>query len=168
MSMFKELLAIKRFREGQAELRVARERTSHQQAELARVAAQQTLERFRLEAVERELGMYADLCSRVVKLRDIEDVMQGVATLRDTEHQREKDVERADEQVDHALKALATARESHRLATRMTEKFVELAQIHLDQHLREQEYKEDQEMEEAASVRRDREDWEEHAEVDLE
>ena len=79
-----------------------------------------------------------------------------------------QDVERADEQVQHALTALATARESHRLATRMTEKFVELAQIHLDQHLREQEYKEDQEMEEAASVRRDREDWEEHAEVDLE
>ena len=86
MSMFKELLAIKRFREGQAELRVARERTSHQQAELARVAAQETLERFRVEAVERERGMYDDLCSRVVKLRDIEDVMQGVATLRATEH----------------------------------------------------------------------------------
>jgi type III secretion protein O len=168
MSMFKELLSIKRFREGQAELRVARERTTHQQAELARVAAQETLERFRVEAVERERGMYDDLCSRVVKLRDIEDVMQGVATLRATEQERVQDVERADQHVDTTLKALANARESHRLATRMTEKFVELAQIHLDQHLREQEYKEDQEMEEAASVRRDREDWEEHAEVDLE
>jgi type III secretion protein O len=168
MSMFTELLAIKRFREGQAELRVARERTSHQQAELARVAAQETLERFKLEAIERERQMYADLCSRVVKLRDIEDVMQGVSSLRQTEQQRQTDVERADEVVENALKALATARESHRLATRMTEKFVELAQIHLDQHLREQEYKEDQEMEEAASVRRDREDWEDHVEVDLE
>jgi type III secretion protein O len=166
--MFKELLSIKRFREGQAELRVARERTTHQQAELARVAAQETLERYRIEARERELGMYADLCRRVVKLRDIEDVMQGVATLRATEHEREQDVVRADEHVQATLKALANARESHRLATRMTEKFVELAQVHLDQHLREQEYKEDQEMEEAASVRRDREDWEEHAEVDLE
>ncbi len=164
MSMFDELLAIKRFREGQAEVRVARERTAHQEAEAARETAKQVLARFRIEAQERELAMYSDLCSRVVRPREIEDVMQGVAGLRDAERQRETDVERASEREQAALQQLKLARDDHKIATRMTEKFVELARIHLDEHLRELEYKEDMEMEEAASVRRDREDWETYAE----
>ena len=48
----------------------------------------------------------------------------------------------------------------------MTEKFVELAQVHLAEHLRELERNEDSDMEEAASVARDRDDWTQHEEYE--
>ena len=43
--------------------------------------------------------MYSDLCSRVVRVREIEDVLQGVAGLREGERQREQAVEQAAERL---------------------------------------------------------------------
>lgn len=48
----------------------------------------------------------------------------------------------------------------------MTQKFVELAEIHFSAELHEAERKEDLEMEEAATVLRDRNDWEQHEEFE--
>ena len=64
------------------------------------------------------------------------------------------------------LEALAERREAHRNATRMVEKFVQLASLHAADELRELERKEDLEMEEAASVARDRDDWQQHDEYE--
>lgn len=166
MSVFTELLAIKRFREGQAELAVSRQRQQHAEAERQREEAREQLEHFRQWAAQHELEMYGDLCSRLVRVREIEDVMQGVAELRAGEREREAQAEQAVQQVAREAEALAERREAHRLATRMVEKFVDLASIHMAEHLREQERKEDLEMEEAASVARDREDWSQHEEYE--
>jgi len=166
MSMFDELLAIKRFREGQAEIAVAHQRQVLVAAEQELEAANQRLVDYRAWSERRERDMYDDLCSRIVRVREIEDVMQGVADLRGGERQHEAQVQSADDQVRTEEQALTERRETHRLASRMTEKFIELARLHLEAYLLEQERKEDLEMEEAASVRRDREDWEEHEEYE--
>lgn len=110
--------------------------------------------------------MYSDLCSRVVRVREIEDVLQGVAGLREGERQREQAVEQAAERLREENQALADRRAQHQQAVRLTGKFVELASIHLAEHLKALEHKEDMEMEEAASLSRDREDWEQHEEFE--
>jgi type III secretion protein O len=166
MSIFKDLLAIKRFREGQAEMAVSRQRNAHAEAERRHETAQEQLSGFQDWAQRHESEMYHDLCSRVVLVRDIEDVMQGVADLRAGERERENHVENAAEQVRSEAQALVLRREEHRTATRMTEKFVELASVHMADQMRELERKEDLEMEEAATVTRDRNDWEQHEEYE--
>ncbi|KRC70296.1 Type III secretion protein YscO [compost metagenome] len=166
MSVFDELLAIKRFREGQAEIAVSRQRLRHAEADAAKRDTDAALVAYRDEAERREQAMYSDLCSRVVRVREIENVLQGVAGLREGERQREQAVEAAAQQLDQENKALAASRQQHQHAVRLTGKFVELARIHLDEHLKALEQKEDLEMEEAASVSRDREDWEQHEEYE--
>ncbi|WP_144630588.1 type III secretion system stalk subunit SctO [Bordetella genomosp. 13] len=166
MSVFDELLAIKRFREGQAELAVARQRQLHAQAETAQEKAEDDLRQYLGWARQRERDMYQDLCSRTVRVREIEDVLAGVADLRQGEQRQHEHVAEARKHVAREAEALAARRVDHRDASRMTEKFVELAQMHLDAHLKELERKEDLEMEEAASVARDREDWESHEEYE--
>ena len=85
MNVFDELLAIKRFREGQAEIAVSRQRLRQAEADAARQASEQALTDFREAAERREREMYRDLCSRVVRVREIENVLQGVAGLREGE-----------------------------------------------------------------------------------
>ncbi|MFC4297787.1 type III secretion protein [Castellaniella hirudinis] len=166
MNVFRELMAIKRFREGQAELAVTRQRQVLIEAEQQRVQALERLEEYRTWSQTRERDMYQDLCSRLVYVRDIEDVMQGVADLRQGEHACEARVEQAADQARLETEALAERREAHRNATRMVEKFVQLASLHAADALRDLERKEDLEMEEAASVMRDRDDWQQHDEYE--
>lgn len=166
MSVFDELLAIKRFREGQAEIAVSRQRLRHAEADAARLASEQALADFRDESERRERAMYRDLCSRVVREREIEDVLQGVAGLREGERQREQALEQAAQRLGDEARALAERRDQHQQAVRLTGKFVELASLHLAEHLKALEHKEDMEMEEAASLSRDREDWEQHEEYE--
>lgn len=166
MSVFDELLAIKRFREGQAEIAVSRQRLRHAEADAARRGSEAALAAWRDEAEQREQAMYSDLCSRVVRVREIENVLQGVAGLREEERQREQALEAAAQRLEQEGQALAASRQQHQQAVRLTGKFVELARIHLDEHLKALEQKEDLEMEEAASVTRDREDWEQHEEFE--
>jgi len=166
MNVFRELMAIKRFREGQAELAVTRQRQALAEAERQRLEALERLDEYRVWSERREQDMYQDLCSRLVRVRDIEDVMQGVAELRQGEHDCETRVERAADQERQETEALVERREAHRNATRMVEKFVQLASLHAADELRELERKEDLEMEEAASVARDRDDWQQHDEYE--
>jgi len=162
MNVFHELLAIKRFREGQAEIAVARQRGALAEAEQHRVQAAEQLDGYRQWSLQRERDMYRDLCSRLVRVRDIEDVMQGVSDLRQGERDREARVEAAAEQERAEAQRLAERREAHREASRMVSKFIELASLHAADQLRELERKEDLEMEEAASVARDHDEWQQH------
>ncbi|SSW70774.1 type III secretion protein [Achromobacter agilis] len=166
MSVFDELLAIKRFREGQAEIAVSRQRLRQAEADAARRDSEAALASYRDEAVRREQALYSDLCSRVVRVRDIETVLQDVAGLREGERLHEQAVETAEHRLEAENQALAASRQQHQQAVRLTGKFVELARIHLDEHMKALEQKEDLEMEEAASVSRDREDWEQHEEFE--
>lgn len=167
MSVFDELLAIKRFREGQAELAVARQRKVHAEAEHQREVASEQLTEYRTWAQQQEEGFYRDLCSRIVRVREIEGVLQGVAELRQGERDHQTRVESASQEVIDQANALAERRLSHREARRVTDKFVELAHVYLVEHLRELERKEDSEMEEASLVMRDRDDWTQNEEYEL-
>lgn len=166
MSVFDELLAIKRFRENQAELAVARQRRRMVEADEAREQARIALETYQRQAQEHEQAMYSDLCQRLVRVREIEQVLESVALLRAGERDHEKTLQQAVEKLEQEVRELTSRRDQHQQAVRMTGKFVELARVYLDAFLKALEQKEDLEMEEAASVARDREDWEQHEEYE--
>lgn len=166
MNVFDELLSIKRFREDQAELAFRQQRQACHEAEQEAETARQQLKSFQQWAERHELELYNDLCSRAVRIREIEQVLEDVAFMRSNEEAHRQAVEEARQRHEHELEALASCRELHRDACRQTEKFIELARLHLHEQLQELEKKEDLEMEEAAMLARDRDEWEEHEEYE--
>ena len=143
MSIFRDLLTIKSLRESKAERIVRRQREVLAQASTLRAQANDRLERFVVFARNEEETLYLDLCSRVVRLRDIENVQNTVAHLRQQEQQHQETLRKAEVQ-----------------------RVLESEQLTADKNLRECERKEDAEMEEVAETRRDREDWDESADAE--
>jgi type III secretion protein O len=162
MNVFRDLLRIKKFREDRAELQVLHQRGLAQEAREAREDAEALLTKLLFDGVRIEDQAYQELCQRIVRLRQIEDAQQLVASLRQREALQHDVVRGALDSERLAEQALAEAREGLREATRQKNKFVELsANFELSQ-LRESERKEELELEEVASLRRDREDWDAH------
>lgn len=163
---FKEILTIKDFRETRAELAVLKQRQVFQAASKQRDDEAQVLSEFREYALVHERDLYGELCRRIVRLRDIEDVQQEVVSLRSGERTREKKLEDAERALVAEQNKLESTREEHKQATRMKQKFVELVQVYSDEELKEFERKEDAEMEEVAELRRDRADWDDYQDQD--
>ena len=162
MSVFRDLLRIKTFRENQAESRVRQARAVALDAQQAREAAEALLARLLREGHETEHRLYRELCERIVRLREIEDVQHAVVGLRQREAAQHDAVQSALGDEQRTEQALAAAREVHRQANRQKTKFIDLSRDYDLGRAREAERKEDLEMEEAASVRREREDWDAH------
>lgn len=162
MSVFKELLSIKSFREGQAEAAVHVERVALQEAREKREAAEALLTRLIREGLNEEMRLYQDLCERIVKLRDIENVQQDVAALRMREDQQRDHVQAAIADQEQQNSRLENARAAHKEASKQKSKFVDLSSVYAQEIAREAERKEDLELEEATSARRDREEWDEY------
>jgi type III secretion protein O len=159
MTLFADLLDIKKFRERQAEVALVRQRLRRAAADKARQEADIALAAYQRQARAREAGLYSDLCSRVVKRRDIEDVQQQVATLKTNEQGYQEALQGAVDNLDRESQVLQECGVAHQHAVRMTAKFVNLEDAYLDGVLREREYKEDREMEEASAALNRRIGW---------
>lgn len=159
MHVIEELLAIKSFREHRAELAVLRQRQVLQAAQAQRQSAARRLDDFAGFALERERGIYADLCRRLVRLRDIEAVQEEVAQLRTRERQLQDGLARSLALESQEERALGQARQAHDHAARVKDKFIDLAARFADEALQALERAEDAEMAEVAELRRDRAEW---------
>lgn len=164
MSMLDELLSIKSFRETKAEIAVFNQRVSLAKAQARRDAAQERLLEFRDYALRRELEMYGDLCSRMVHLRDIQDVQESVGVLRTQERDCVVVLDEAEGARDREAETLKACKLVFSEASRIKQKFVELAEAEDEEEFRLAERNEDAEMEEIAEIRRDRADWQEFVE----
>lgn len=167
MSVFHELLAIKRYREQQAEMALRVQRSHLQALSESHARAERDLADFQQHAREQEARLYNRLCRQPVRVSAIHHAMACVQnwkahadTLRDRMHELLA-------QREQAQRDFNAAREHHRLAGRATEKFVDLAQSHDQALLLDQERKEDMEMEEVASLGRDRDEWAHTAEAEI-
>jgi type III secretion protein O len=163
VSVFTELLRIAGFRESKAETAVSAARGVVARAHEDEQAARRVLQEFLAYSERHERELYSDLCTRLIKLRELEEVQLSVLDLRNGERQREAAVEAARKAVEQAQAALEAAREVHRLAMRMKEKFVELASSYDEERMKELQRIEDLEMEEVHRVtldREEREEWE--------
>ncbi|MBS1196647.1 MAG: type secretion protein [Proteobacteria bacterium] len=159
MSIFDEILSIKNFRENRAELAMFKQRTVLEAAMAARDEAQKILSAFIEEALRREHNLYQDLCSRLVRLRDIESVQMEVVDLRHREHGYEENLVKSEQARTAEEQRLDEAKQCHQQAVIMKQKFVELVEVYNDEYMKQAERAEDAEMEEVAELRHDRVEW---------
>ena len=167
MTILKDLLSIKSFRESKAELAMLRQRSVLQLAVTEKNEAEKKFDEFHLYACEKERSLYADLCSRLVRLHDIENVQHDVVHLRSRESKYEQDMQVAEMERVTQTKKLVVDKKNHADAVRVKQKFIELSQIFDLEKSREFERKEDAEIEEVNEVRRDRKDWGDDSGEDL-
>lgn len=161
MAMVDELLFIKNFREQKAEKDMLRTRLDLQQAHHRQEKAEDTLQVFRVQAQQDEVRWYGELCSRLVKPREILAVQEDVAVLRATEAHLAVRLEQALAEHEEAQQHYVSATDQHRLATMAKNKFIELAQNFHAAEARERERREEMELEEVAGQLRLRDPAEE-------
>lgn len=159
MAMVDELLYIKSFREQQAETALQRSRADLRVAREAEERARQERDDFAQQAIEDELRWYRELCERVVRVRDIEDVHLAVAGLRQQEAHLQQALEVRESEREQSQERFKAAGDHLRQASTARNKFEELAKQHHLAVSKEAERKEELELEELAGVVREREEW---------
>ncbi len=148
MNILADLLRIKEFRQDKAELEVARLRDRLAQATTALAVARNELAAYRIECDRNERALYADLCSRPVRLSDLDDVKLECDSMRENTRAHEAKVAEAEAAREAAAEQLKNARLEYQVATRNREKFFELDCMSDLERLREASRIEDLEMEE--------------------
>lgn len=153
MDVLKNLLRIKIFREEKAELAVARARHHLLERDKALDDARRALEDHLRACEAKEKAMYKELCSRLVLVKDIDEVTLDVKLMQEATTELEKKIEKAKEARAQAAEAVEVSRQVHRDAVRMREKFMELVRTVDEERAAELLRMEDLEMEEAAGSR---------------
>lgn len=159
MAMIDELLFIKEFREDKAEKELQKARLALQEARLNAQRANEALQTFQQQAEESELAWYRALCSRLVTVRDIANVQEDVAMLRQTELEYQQALHAAEQQHTQAQTLQNQANQQMRDASKAREKFTELARNHHWIVNQEAQRKEELELEEVASIGRKNPEW---------
>ena len=155
MNVLDELLRIKEFREEKAEMESSRAKLALDEATGRLDETRRAREDYRDWWVQHEQRLYADLCSRAVRLADIDDVSLEVDQMRERMREHDQAVSEAEELRKAALERRNEAREAHRDATRKREKFSELSRLAEADWLVELARAEDLEMEEVPRRSRD-------------
>lgn len=123
------LLKIKEFREDKAQLDVNRARRVLEEADTRLDASRKELEAHRADCLSRERAMYAELCTRQVRLWDLQSVSLKVDEFKQIIQAGETRVEEARAQRETCAQGLNDARQRHQEAARKREKFTELSAL---------------------------------------
>ncbi len=153
MDVLTDLLRIKIFREEKAERALAKARTLLRAAEQAVEHAKRVLRDCREESRQREKALFADLCQRIVLLKDIQDVQIDIQLMKERIETLDQEVEQAKERLEEAAEHERAAREEHKFAVRMREKFSEMLRTVNEERDFELSRREELEVEEAAEIR---------------
>lgn len=157
--VYGQLLSIKVYRQEQAELELVRKKLAHQEAVRERKEAEEALEKLKKEGKEIEEKLYGELCSRVVKLLDIEEVNYSMGGVRKREVNQKQTVQKAEESEKKVASSLEGARSALVVAARQASRFNELSLEMAEVRSREREQREELEMEESIRYSRDRDEW---------
>lgn len=153
MDVLTDLLKIKIFREEKAERALAKARDLLRAAEEAVERAKKVLRDYREESRQREKALFKDLCERIVLLKDIQDVQIDIQLMKERIDTLLQEVEQAKERQEEATEHERSAREEHKFAVRMREKFSEMLRTVNEERDFEQTRREELEVEEAAEIR---------------
>lgn len=153
MDVLTDLLRIKIFREEKAERALAKARALLRAAEEAVELAKKVLRDYREESRQREKTLFADLCKRIVLLKDIQDVQVDIQLMKERIEALVQELEQAKERLEEAAEHERAAREEHKFAVRMREKFSEMLRTVNEERDFELSRREELEVEEAAEIR---------------
>lgn len=153
MDVLGDLLRIKIFREEKAERALAKARALLRSAEEAVEMAKKVLRDYREESRQREQALFADLCARIVLLKDIQDVQIDIQLMKERIEALVQELEEARLRQEEAAEHERAAREEHKFAVRMREKFSEMLRTVTEERDFELSRREELEVEEAAEIR---------------
>jgi len=159
MKIINMLLDIKKFREAQAQTALAKQRARHARARKARDVAEDSLNAHRDQATQQENAWFGELMGQQVRVHIIESVRAEVGLLTATTHRLTDGLQQAETTLDQERQGVDFARQGVIRAEQVKEKFVRLVQIYADEAFLQAERAEDLEMEEVASLRRERSEW---------
>lgn len=159
MKIIDTLLEIKKFREAQAQTKLVKQRARHARARTERDTAEDTLSTHKVTAKAQELAWFGELMGQQVRVHIIESVRAEVGLLTATTHRLTDDLQQAETTLDQERQAVDVARQGVVRAEQVKEKFVQLVRIYADAAFLQAERAEDLEMEEVASLRRERSEW---------
>ncbi len=159
--MLVELLRIKTHREDKAEMNLVKSRLVLVEVSRRADEARESLTQYQRWSAEHELSLYGAMYGRRVRPRDLELLREDVVILRTKERSLADSFTKVDGERQEADKTVREARATHEQATRTREKFVQLVNAQTEEIRLEDERKEDLEMEDLHTGRRDRDDWEE-------
>jgi type III secretion protein O len=147
MEIVQGLLRVKRIRE---ELRQRELSRARQELDLAarELLEQQQRQRDRqLEREQRESSLYADVMSRVVVPRELDDLHWEIKAMAQQAQDDAQAVEQAQQQRDQQREAVSAASQAWRAAARSRDKFLDLQRRELAQRALDEEAQADAELE---------------------
>jgi len=150
--MYNDLLRIKAFREQTAANEVTRHKRLVKEQTQALQAARDEAARFQDYRIEQEKKLFEEIKGRTVVLRDLENMKQHVALLREKEALLDTKILDVEKQLTQAEQALEQARKHHMETVREHEKFKQFIEVQWEAERREQESREEQEVEEVAAA----------------
>jgi type III secretion protein O len=121
------LLRIKRIREDSRETQMRRARQHFEQAADALRRARDTQAQRELERTERERALYRDVCTRVVVVRELDDLKFEVDAMKEAARTDAQAVADAQAQRQKRREAFDEATQAWQLAAQATRKFEDLA-----------------------------------------
>ncbi len=153
MDVLNDLLRIKVFREKKAERILAVARHHLRNAEQLVLSVKTKLRNFRFESARRERELYAELCSRLVLIRDIDSVQIDVQLMKEREEELVAQLRKAEVLRNEASTQEMLAQRQHIDAVRAREKYYEMSQTVMKEQEYENTRQEELETEESAEVR---------------
>jgi type III secretion protein O len=154
--MINQLLRIKTFREKKAETEMLKSKVALAKAQSDEAQAQRVLQEYKEQATREEHRLYTELCSRVVRLREITRVQEEVVCLKLGEMARQDALASAQKVHLNALDVFQSSSDIYRTACAARQKFDELLRVETARVDKEFEQKEESELEELAGQLRDR------------
>ncbi len=161
MTVLDELLSLKVYREDKAEMGLARCRLALAEVTHRTDAAREALASYQHWSADHELSLYGALYGRAVRLRQLEYLREDIGMLRLKERELDESLKSVETERQQADTEVREARGAHEQASRTRQKFVHLVETQSEEIKLETERKEDLEMEDLFTARRDREDWQE-------
>jgi len=160
MKVLDQLLQIKEFREDKAQAEVSRARGALTEADSALTRAKTHLDEHRADCDLRERQIYAELCTRQVRLTDLQDVALKVDEFKQSIQGCESRVSEANEHRVAKADCLTQSQQLLQSAVRVRQKFSELREMSSAEELLVQSRAEDAELEEVPTklVRHDEEE----------
>lgn len=146
------LLAIKQFRADQAQLALKRRQQACAVAAAAQRQARERLDDFRLRARQLEDRLYAELCRRIVRTRDIDEVLQRVGQARDRQASLALQCDDAARRLEREIQLLTQQREQHRECFKAQQRIAELVRLQQVEAAALRESQEDREIQETIEL----------------
>lgn len=152
MEVLPDLFRIKKFREDKAELELVKVRKYLQIATEERDQAQRLLSDYENYRKKQEDDLYKNLYSRLVRIKDINEVSEDVKKMQDEVERLNGVLSQMQEKLINAKAAVDQAKVSHQQAIRMREKYAEALRIVEDEEIIAMQLREELEMEDAFSL----------------